>query len=235
MSLFKRRTRCAFTLIELLVVIAIIAILIALLVPAVQKVRESAARTQCQSQMKNVVLAVHALHDTKKLLPPMSAVCADPNNAGCFTPTNHPYGRHHYTMFHFILPYIEQDAIYRALTLTSYAGGQYQRPLAILLCPSDPSISDGKCTTTNGGANNWGASCYAGNNYVFGNPAGGNTYGTAKIQTIPDGSKVKGAQPGEHTVTIIPNLKERPEATPIQLKKNITIKPEDKNVTIKLD
>src|SRR5436853_6407251 len=103
------KKRAGFTLIELLVVIAIIAILIALLVPAVQKVRDAAARTQCINNLKNIGLALHAYHDVAKKLPPGAA-----NDVAPFgTDTAARWGS---SWKVYILPYIEQGAIYNKWT-----------------------------------------------------------------------------------------------------------------------
>src|SRR5262245_32885842 len=100
-----RRDR-GFTLIELLVVIAIIAILIGLLVPAVQKVREAAARTQCQNNLKQICLATISCADTMRgQLPPGLGLYPSRN----FSANNGNGG----VLFH-ILPYIEQGNAYKA-------------------------------------------------------------------------------------------------------------------------
>ena len=93
--------RRAYTLIELLVVIAIIAILIALLVPAVQKVREAAARAQCQNNLKQLGLALHGFHDTYKAFPPSGYTKAGPGN-----PAGKYVGWRPLT-----LPFIEQEGL----------------------------------------------------------------------------------------------------------------------------
>jgi prepilin-type N-terminal cleavage/methylation domain-containing protein/prepilin-type processing-associated H-X9-DG protein len=104
--------RCGFTLIELLVVIAIIAILIALLVPAVQKVREAASRTQCENNMKQIALAVHNYHDANKLFP--EGVVDDwPPAAPHF----------YWSWLAMVLPFVEQDPVYKQADSWARQGG----------------------------------------------------------------------------------------------------------------
>src|SRR5579864_1611612 len=107
--LFKRWR--GFTLIELLVVIAIIAILIALLVPAVQKVREAAARTQSENNLKQIGLAVHAINDAHGKLPPALGFYPNSPNWGNFAWAGPPatYG----PITFYLLPYIEQSNLYK--------------------------------------------------------------------------------------------------------------------------
>src|SRR5262245_55059146 len=109
MSISCRPQRRAFTLIELLVVIAIIAILIALLLPAVQKVREAAARAQCQNNLKQIGLALQNYHDVNKSFPPAIADTIPPLLAGPGTNTEPRAAGWGPTWQVLILPFIEQD------------------------------------------------------------------------------------------------------------------------------
>jgi prepilin-type N-terminal cleavage/methylation domain-containing protein/prepilin-type processing-associated H-X9-DG protein len=127
-----KRVRRGFTLIELLVVMAIIAVLIGLLLPAVQKVREAAARSQCENNLKQIGIACHAYHDAQLALPP-GYLATGPYSDGA-TDTSPGWG-----WSAFLLPHLEQDNVYRQLNfaqpLQTSAG--IQTMLKVFLCPSD--------------------------------------------------------------------------------------------------
>lgn len=109
MTHYYHRNRVAFTLIELLVVIAIIAILIGLLLPAIQKVREAAARSQCQNNMKQIGVALHNYEGAYRKFPPAGTGYSwCPSASGSFFNSNGLV---------LLLPYIEQEAVYRLFNL----------------------------------------------------------------------------------------------------------------------
>jgi prepilin-type N-terminal cleavage/methylation domain-containing protein/prepilin-type processing-associated H-X9-DG protein len=131
--------RVGFTLIELLVVIAIIAILIGLLLPAVQKVREAANRLKCQNNLKQIGLGMHNYHSSYERFPAGFLAVTAGTNGESFGP-GWGWGAQ-------LLPYIEQDNIFRQINITVdiadpvHAGPRVQR-IAIYRCPSDSPPAD---------------------------------------------------------------------------------------------
>jgi prepilin-type N-terminal cleavage/methylation domain-containing protein/prepilin-type processing-associated H-X9-DG protein len=136
-----RKARKGFTLIELLVVIAIIGILVALLLPAIQKAREAAARAQCTNNMRQIGIALHAYHDANKYFPTAGENLSNEGSGTCFYM--------HSTATH-LLPYLEHGDVYNQINIqyayndtagdTASPGhtAAFKTVIPTFLCPTNP-------------------------------------------------------------------------------------------------
>jgi prepilin-type N-terminal cleavage/methylation domain-containing protein len=145
------RARKAFTLIELLVVIAIIAVLVGLLLPAVQKVRESANLLSCENNLKQIGLAMQSYHDTQASFP-----------VGYYDPTPWPQFDNGpgWGWGAYLLPYLEQNQLYQQINFKLDVGDPANAVvrtsiLKIFICPSDIKVRNWTVTVTDGGSNSW--------------------------------------------------------------------------------
>jgi prepilin-type N-terminal cleavage/methylation domain-containing protein/prepilin-type processing-associated H-X9-DG protein len=170
---FRTQSRSArgrgFTLIELLVVIAIIAVLVSLLLPAVQQARESARRTQCKNNLKQIAIAAHNYHDVTGAFPPGFT---QQNFTGMSPSTLNGFQGH--SVFYFLLPYLEQSNLYNTFNvnvpksnISTAPGTLSGSRIATFLCPSDFSTESANgiypFTPSSGPVQYYGATSYRAN------------------------------------------------------------------------
>ncbi|HZT80378.1 MAG TPA: DUF1559 domain-containing protein [Gemmataceae bacterium] len=169
------RRRTGFTLFQLLVVLAILAVLLGLLLPAVAKVREAAARAKDSNNMKQIAIAMHNINDTYGKMPPL---------AGPFPTNDKSMG----TFYFYALPFIEQDNLYKKAGdgqggFYVWNNATYAQVIQVYVSPQDRTALPG------GRYQGWATTNYALNFQVFGDPAANTLQGSPRIPaSFPDGT-----------------------------------------------
>ncbi len=191
----RNRSLRGFTLIELLVVIAIIAVLVAILLPAVQQAREAARTSQCKNNMKQIGIALHSYHETFGMFPMSFQIGGNYTEAGA---------RATRSWCQFILPYIDQSALYNKIDFGMHFDGAAmpvnpaaqqnnavaQTALPSFICPSDSSHLSGKLT---GRANVNGGVAYGITNYKL---CAGANWAWGTFQRTANGGRNGGSNNG---------------------------------------